>query len=247
MKKEKFVLVTAPTVPGAPRQSILDCLRDAGLTPLVVRPDYPSQEIKAKYNLSSAIVVPGGHDLDPALYGQFPEPETKPANRKWNLLELKLLLKAIHGRKPLLGICRGAQLIAVGVYWLTFPKPNESVLIQHLPNITTLNHEVDRYEDLVKNMHDVRIIPGTQMAEIYKYSTMSVTSGHHQAINQKVLQELSLVAGAFAPDGTIDEVEWGWPEQFILGTQFHPEVIPELAKPLFTRLAEEIEKYNSKF
>ncbi len=134
-------------------------------------------------------------------YGAEPGPRTGPPCRARDAWELALIEAALAARLPLLGICRGMQLLNVAL---------GGTLVQHL----------DGHAEAVGAFgeHTVKPVPGTRYAAAVPEET-TVPTYHHQAVD--LLGE-GLVASAYAADGTVEAVEL--PEGWVLGVQWHPEM-----------------------
>ena len=157
------------------------------------------------------LLLPGGQDVDPALYGEAPRPgygELCPARDR---MEALLLDAAFRLDKPVLGICRGLQFLNVHT---------GGTLYQDLPGEHPgLDHRMERPYN--RPAHRVTIAHDSPLYEIVGGSSYEVNSCHHQAV-----KELSprLRAAAVSEDGLI-EAAWMPDKHFILGVQWHPEFI----------------------
>ena len=151
------------------------------------------------------LLLAGGPDVDPGLYGERPGPHTEPdANRDAG--ELLLLRTALLRDLPVLGVCRGAQLMAVAA---------GGRLHQHLPD--TLGHDKHKPAVGVYGTHGVRFAPGSRIAALMG-DDAEVNAYHHQG----VADPGALVATAWADDGLVEAVE-DPAKRFVLGVQWHPE------------------------
>ncbi|HYZ68189.1 MAG TPA: gamma-glutamyl-gamma-aminobutyrate hydrolase family protein [Mycobacterium sp.] len=156
------------------------------------------------------LIVTGGHDVDPAAYGQQPHPATdKPVddNRARDGFELALVRGAMRRALPVLGICRGAQLINVAL---------GGTLHQHLPDV--VGHSNHRPGNAVFSVSAVQTVPGTRLAALIGESS-DAHCYHHQAIDR--LGD-GLIVSAMDSDGVIEAVEIPG-ENFVLAVQWHPE------------------------
>ena len=156
-------------------------------------------------------VFPGGGDLDPGFYGQEKLPECNEPVRKWDELEMNMFPLLMTRGLPMLGICRGCQVINVGF---------GGTLIQDLPSQKGVNHRQDDANG--RYSHDVAIEPGTRLRGCVGKDTLRVNSYHHQAIDAAAE---GFRVNARAADGTVEGIESAGPGQFILGVQWHPEMI----------------------
>lgn len=153
------------------------------------------------------LIITGGRDLDPAAYGQQAHPATDEPARDRDDWEFALLAAALRRRVPVLGICRGAQLLNVAL---------GGTLHQHLPEV--IGHSGHRAGEAVFADSAVRVMPGSRLAGLVGPS-LAVKCYHHQAIDR--LGD-GLVASAVDADGVIEAVELPGPD-FVLAVQWHPE------------------------
>jgi putative glutamine amidotransferase len=166
------------------------------------------------------LIVTGGRDVDPACYGQQRHPATDEpvqANRERDAWEVALIRGAIRRGMPVLGICRGAQVLNVAL---------GGTLHQHLPDV--VGNTRHQHGNAVFSTSAVRIVPGTRLAGLIGESS-DVQCYHHQSIDR--LGE-GLVVSAQADDEVVEAVEipsgagepTGHPsENFVLAVQWHPE------------------------
>jgi putative glutamine amidotransferase len=153
------------------------------------------------------LVITGGKDVDPARYGQAPHPQTDEPRHDRDAWEFALLAGALRRGLPVLGICRGAQVLNVAL---------GGTLHQHLPDI--VGHSRHQTGNAVFSTSRVHIEPGTRLAALIgEYSDEQCY--HHQAI-----AELGdgLIVSARDSDGVIEAVELPG-ETFVLAVQWHPE------------------------
>ncbi|MEV5431298.1 gamma-glutamyl-gamma-aminobutyrate hydrolase family protein [Streptomyces sp. NPDC052701] len=173
----------------------------AGGLAVMLPPDAPEHAAAAVARLDG-LVIAGGPDVEPARYGAEPDPRTGPPARARDAWELALIEAALRADVPLLGICRGMQLLNVAL---------GGTLVQHL----------DGHAEVVGvfGRHTVVPVPGTLYAGVVPKET-SVPSYHHQAVDR--LGE-GLVVCAHATDGTVEAVELP-SAAWALGVQWHPEM-----------------------
>lgn len=171
------------------------------------------------------IVLPGGADIDPARYGHQPSPHAYEPEPERDELELRLLELAIDREIPVLGICRGLQLVNISA---------GGTLEQHVPHHNRL--DVMPHTEV----HEVEFVAGSRLWSIYG-ERRSVNSLHHQ-----VVAELggSLSVTAVADDGTIEGIEHH--ELPILAVQWHPEMMASRpSDPLFEWVVDAARTYAS--
>jgi putative glutamine amidotransferase len=167
-----------------------------GIEPVLVNPEKPVYSLDGM-----GLVLSGGTDIDPKLYGQEKDPAGDPPDRERDDLELGLLREALDHDLPILAICRGLQLFNIAHLGGT--------LIQHM--------EGHRIKD--NGTHAVEIGEGTLLASILGSSTGEVNSRHHQAAER--IGD-GLLVSAKSPDGIIEGLE-RTDLRFAIAVQWHPE------------------------
>ncbi|HET7016197.1 MAG TPA: gamma-glutamyl-gamma-aminobutyrate hydrolase family protein [Streptosporangiaceae bacterium] len=160
------------------------------------------------------LLVPGGPDVDPALYGAPAHPRTRGVNPATDAVELELVRAALAAGLPLLAICRGMQLLNV---------LSGGTLHQHLPEITGHDGHCPQAETYTLGQHRLNTKPGSLIAGILGGGTPESACHHHQAVDRL---GAGLVATAWAPDGVIETVEvTGHP--FAIGVQWEAGQTPD--------------------
>ena len=178
----------------------------------------PDDQDAGVLRILDGLVLSGGADLDPSLYGATLEPQTVTRPDR-DAAEMSLLGHALAMDLPILGVCRGLQLLAVAA---------GGKLDQHLPD--TLGHEKHRPAPGVYGEHNARFVPGSRIAGLMG-DDVAVHCFHHQG----VADPGTLQVTGRAEDGVIEAVED--PEhRFVLGVQWHPEVVRD--RRLFGALVE---------
>lgn len=168
---------------------------------VMLPPDDPSAAAETVARLDG-LVVAGGADVEPVRYGAEPDARTGPPARDRDSWELALIDAALASGTPLLGICRGMQLLNVAL---------GGTLVQHLDGHTEAVGVMGR--------HPVSPVPGSRYATVVPERT-EVPTYHHQCVD--VLGK-NLLASAHADDGTIEAIELPSPA-WALGVQWHPEM-----------------------
>jgi putative glutamine amidotransferase len=153
------------------------------------------------------LVITGGRDVDPAGYGQQRHPATDEPGDHRDAFEFALVEGALRRGMPVLGICRGAQVLNVAL---------GGTLHQHLPDV--VGHTRHQQGNAVFSTSAVRTVPGTRLASLIGESS-DAQCYHHQAIAEL---GRGLIVSAQDGDGVIEGVEMPG-EHFVLAVQWHPE------------------------
>ncbi len=178
----------------------------AGGVPVELSRDADVEEVAARLD---GLVLSGGADIEPARYGAAPESglgDVEPERDAW---ELALFDAAQRRPIPVLAICRGLQLVNVA---------RGGTLVQDVSPTEGVGHP--RFDsDGRRRTHDVSIVEGTRLAELYPLA-LEVNSLHHQVV-ERVGE--GLVVAAKAPDGVVEGLES--PNGDVLAVQWHPELL----------------------
>jgi len=202
----------------------VEAVERAGGRPLLVPPS--EDGLEETLAALDGLILPGGADIGPELYGQEPHPETYGVVPERDRAELALLTGALERDVPVLAICRGSQVLNIA---------RGGDLVQHLPEI--VGHEGHKELPGVFGDHDVRIDAGSRLGSLVGEHA-PIKSHHHQGFGRlgDGLREV-----AWADDGTIEAVED--PERpFLVGVLWHPEAGEDGA--LFTALVDAARTYR---
>jgi putative glutamine amidotransferase len=152
------------------------------------------------------LILAGGSDVDPGTYGAEPHPETRGTNADRDRFEAALASAALERDMPVLGICRGMQMLNVAC---------GGRLAQHIGNLETHRHTQGEFSD-----HEVELNAGSLAARAAGGERVAVKSHHHQGVEE--LGEGVEVTGRASGDGIVEAIEI--PERsFALGVLWHPE------------------------
>jgi putative glutamine amidotransferase len=193
----------------------VQALLGAGGVPLILSPLIGPSLASAALDGVDGLILTGGEDLDPTWYGAEPSAWLSPPSRERDLFELALFAVARQREMPILGICRGIQLINVGM---------GGTLFQDLPTEWpgTVNHRPDGPRN--SRSHRVRLEPGSRAAEALGATTVIVNSSHHQGIKELAP---GLLATGWTDDKLIEAVEAPADTPWLLAVQWHPEEMHE--------------------
>lgn len=185
-------------------------IRGNGGRPVLLPPGGDATEADATVAVLDGVVIAGGGDLDPAIYGAAKHPRTEVTAPDRDVWELAVAEAAIRMNVPLLGICRGMQVLNVAC---------GGTLHQHIPDL--VGHDAHGGTPDGFGMHKVRITSGRTVSDILPGAEyFEVPTHHHQAVDRV---GDGLTAVGWADDGIIEAVEAISPHEFIVGVQWHPE------------------------
>jgi putative glutamine amidotransferase len=182
----------------------------SGASPLLLPTQRP-EAAEALLDRLDGLVLSGGVDVDPALYGRPRHPKLGRVDRERDEFELALTRQALRRDLPLLAICRGQQLLNVatgGTLIQDLPSESEGVVTHAAAGRRT------------RRSHTVEVTAGSKLGEILGAGPLSVNSFHHQAIER--LGEGLRVSSRCPDDGVIEAVEMA-DRRFVVAVQWHPE------------------------
>ncbi len=190
--------------PGENALKYLGLLTDAGMTPVLLTPG-AGTGLVARLD---GLLLPGGPDIEPSRYGQEPSERLEAVSPQLDELELAMFHAAHALQLPVLGICRGQQLLNVAL---------GGTLHQHVEH-----PQWD--DDPSAPIHDVHITAATRLHRLLDADTASVNSGHHQAVDAVAAP---LTVAARSTDGIIEALEA--PDMLMLSVQWHPDEMRDAA------------------
>jgi putative glutamine amidotransferase len=187
-----------------------DAIAHAGGVPLLLPPADLDHDAAAAATLDGVhgLLLSGGADVDPVRYGAERQPRTGPARDDRDAWEIALVRAARAKDLPLLGVCRGMQVLAVAL---------GGSLVQHLPDVAGN----DSHQPLVgkHGRHEVRTAPDSLLSSVIG-ERADVATYHHQAVD---MLPPDVIVSAWADDGTVEAFEV-CDSYWALGVQWHPEV-----------------------
>lgn len=194
-------------------------IQDAGASVMILPPDMRDSDAVGRLD---GLVLAGGADIDPNRYGEDPHETVDKPRTARDASELGLYFKARELDIPVLGICRGLQIMTVA---------HGGSLHQHLPDVvgTTLHRDAPG----TFNNHTVTLAEGSLIASLVGATEVVSNSSHHQAVKTTG----DLVATGWASDGIIEACEDAT-AKFALGVQWHPEASddPAVSENIFAGL-----------
>lgn len=199
MMSQRFIL--APVVAGA----------IPWLIPLL---HTDTETLRSIYEHLDGLLLPGGADVDPSGYQEEPHPQTQGTDPPRDDVELKLVGWALEDGMPILGLCRGLQIINLALGGTLYQD-----LADELPGAIKHDYLPSAGYTRDRLSHDVRLVEGSKLAAIVGETTLPVNSMHHQGIRDL---GRGLVPVAIAPDGLVEGIELP-SHPFLVAVQWHPE------------------------
>ncbi|KAA3612430.1 MAG: gamma-glutamyl-gamma-aminobutyrate hydrolase family protein [Planctomycetota bacterium] len=193
-------------------------VNEAGGIPVILAPGKASRFPTYSENFAG-LIFSGGYDLTPRIYGQEAHPSLSHTSWERDEFEMTLMRSALLRGVPILGICRGMQVLNVAL---------GGTLVQDLPNTPrngVLHDDPKRPRDVLA--HEVAIHSDSRLCQITGRSRMAVNSFHHQAVD-RIGEGLRKVA--FAADGVVEALEMPG-SSFAVGVQWHPETFWDQGAP----------------
>lgn len=190
----------------------VNAILEAGGVPIIIPIQRNIKVISNYVNIIDGLLLSGGEDISSLYFGEEPIREVEEICHDRDMTELELFRIAYEMKIPIMGICRGHQLINVAL-----GGKNYQDIYKQIPSIG--GHTCDY--NLQEGYHSIEISPDSVMNEIFHKERITVNSLHHQAIKEP---GDNLKVTARAMDGVIEAVE-STNDNFILGVQFHPEAM----------------------
>ena len=194
-------------------------LTAAGAVPWLI-PLVDEATLRGIYDRLDAVFLPGGADIDPATYGADAHPLCDKTDRERDRVEVALARWALEEEKPVLGVCRGMQLINVAAGGTLYRD-----LADELPGALKHDYFPFQGQGFARDFlaHEVRVAEGTRLAELMGAGPLRVNSMHHQGV--RTLGH-GLHPTAVAPDGLVEAIE-GDRDGYLVAVQWHPEALTD--------------------
>jgi putative glutamine amidotransferase len=173
--------------------------------------------VRAIYDELDGVFLPGGADIDPANYGEERHERCDKSDPARDEVELMLVRWSLTDHKPVLGVCRGLQLVNLAAGGTLYQD-----LSDQMPG--AIKHDYLPFDGRYARdylAHEVTIAEHTRLAEIFGAGALNVNSMHHQGVRQLGKH---LVPAAVAPDGLVEGVESD-DGSFLVAVQWHPEAL----------------------
>ncbi|WP_031517918.1 gamma-glutamyl-gamma-aminobutyrate hydrolase family protein [Desulfofalx alkaliphila] len=172
-----------------------------------------SSDIDDMLEFCRAVILPGGGDIDPLLFGEEPQAANGEICPYRDGFELELARRAMDRNIPLLGICRGMQVLNVAA---------GGTVCQDITN--QIKNPIKHFQQAPRwyPTHTLTPVEGTRLEKIIGRAPVKVNSYHHQMIG-KIGDRFKI--SAYAPDGVVEAIEDQDNNKFIVGVQYHPETM----------------------
>jgi putative glutamine amidotransferase len=204
----------------------------AGGLALMIPPDPAVEDVRESLlDLIDGLILAGGEDIDPSSYGAERHPETGPSVPERDLFEIALARRAVERDIPVLGICRGMQLLNVAF---------GGTLNQHLPDAYGHEDHLRSPGSFDEADHDVRLKPGSLAARAAGEEEHVSKSHHHQGVDR--VAEIFEVTGHSVMDDLPETIEVP-DRRFVLGVQWHPEA--DADSRIISALVEQARDYRN--
>ena len=204
------------------RPTYLRALKAAGAIPVVMPLDVSEEDLVQLTMGLDGFLFTGGPDVHPFLFGEETHKNCGNVSEPRDQMELKLLPHVMKQNKPILGICRGIQILNIalgGSIWQDIPSMTDQIV--PIAHAQPFSYHLP--------CHSVFLEEDSQLKEIVKKSTLKVNSMHHQAVRNLAP---GLTASAYSADHLIEALEMP-SYSFFIGVQWHPEYLWEKNEEAF--------------
>jgi putative glutamine amidotransferase len=192
-------------------QPYVTAIHEAGGIPVILPVGLEARYPNKMIGMLDGLLLPGGGDIDPNTYGDYPNEKLGRVDPRKDRTEIDLFTLAFNQNMPILGICRGVQLLNIAL---------DGTLYQDIAG--QIRMSMNHYPEYPASemCHKVDIEKGTRLYKILGESIIWVNSSHHQAIK---LHGKGLVVNAKSPDGVTEGLEQP-SKKWVIGVQWHPEL-----------------------
>lgn len=191
----------------------IEAVEKSGGIPIVIPNLNNTDSIGRILERIDGIIFTGGEDISPLLFNEEPTRQTTQISYKRDKMEMELFKLAYEKRIPILGICRGIQLINVALGGDLYQDINTQIDNSH--------GHMSSY-DIGGGYHSLKIYKDTHLFNVFKEEKIVVNSQHHQSVRSL---GRDLRVNSISPDGVIEGIESSQDKNFLLGVQFHPEAM----------------------
>lgn len=205
-------------------QAYVRAVSRTGAVPLLFPVNHNAKHWMHMLRIVDGLVLSGGGDLDASLFGEEAAPAQGEVQPGRDRMELYLASRALSEKIPVLGICRGIQVLNIAA---------GGTIHQDLQGIATVQHEQKAPRSYP--IHSISVKRGTKLHHIFRHEQIRVNSFHHQSVR---LPGKGVAFSATAADGVVEALEFPR-HPFALGVQWHPEWMHSVhARALFAALKE---------
>lgn len=212
----KPIIGIVPSVEGEAREYVLnmvdvEAIKAMGGIPILLSYVEKEEEITQLVQIIDGLYLVGGNDIDPSYFNEDPHPELGEVNPTRDAFEMLILRGFLTRNKPVLGVCKGSQMINVvlgGNLYQDIYSQVRNPLIQHHQKSPTTHAS-----------HTIDLVEGTKLCNIVGQSRIKVNSRHHQAIRNV---GTDIIVSSRSNDGIIESIE-STKHDFVIGVQWHPE------------------------
>lgn len=195
------------------KYTYIDAIEAAGAIPIVLPNLKKIEDVDQILKRVDGLFFTGGEDISPLLYDEEPRKSTIDISYERDRMEMALFKAAYKKELPILGICRGLQMINISL---------GGSLYQDIPSQVEDSHGHLSTYDIKGGYHRIEVFEDTLLFDIFKEKKLAVNSQHHQCIKDL---GLGLKINSRSSDGVIEGIESILDKSFLLGVQFHPEAI----------------------
>ena len=188
---------------------------DNGGYPIYLSSVSNDSEVAAELEFLDGFLLSGGEDVEPSFYGCRREPGCGPSSPLRDAFEIHLVKMALRKHIPLLGVCRGMQVINVAMGGTL----HQDIAALGTETMNHLNTETSDYG----RFHNIMIALRSSLSKVMGESVISVNTSHHQAVD-KIGSGLEIISRT--EDGIIEGIDYTG-NNYLLGVQWHPEAMPE--------------------